>query len=338
MDDKDSCCPGGLGHDAEAGGSLEALSANRFCGALMGLAAGDALGATVQFAPAGTFVPLTEIVGGGCFKLAPGEWTDDTAMALCLADSIVRSEGYDVKDQMDTYANWLRQGYMSCRSYAFDVGVTTMRALTEYGRTGEPYCGETHEFAAGNGCVMRLAPVPMLFAEDLEKAAELSGDSARTTHGAPEAVDGCRYYGALIAAALNGYSKDELLQPMFPLLADYWQKKPLVQGILEVASGSFKEKEPPDIRGKGHIVKTIEAALWAFAKTDSFKSGALLVANLGDDADTTAAVYGQLAGAFYGCRGTRGVPGNWIELVSKNELICELAQKVRRLALSIDET
>ncbi len=335
MNDKHQCKQESICQGAEGNDSDSPFSPSRYCGAMLGLAAGDALGATVQFAPAGSFSPLSDIVGGGCFELAPGEWTDDTSMALCLADSLVRCDGYDVQDQMETYLEWLRNGYMSCRPFAFDVGVTTQRALAQFARTGDPYAGETHEFAAGNGCVMRLAPIPMLFAEDLEKVANLSGDSARTTHGATEAVDGCRYYGALIAAALAGCSKDELLAPMFPPLADYWARQPLVDSVAAVAAGSYLTKEPPEIKAKGHIVKTIEAALWAFSRSDDFRSGALLAANLGEDADTVAAVYGQLAGAFYGCSGAKGIPQEWLQLLAKKELLAELAEKIRQMALSI---
>lgn len=115
----------------------------RYRGALLGLAAGDALGTTVEFSPPGTFPPVTEIVGGGPFHLEPGQWTDDTSMALCLADSLIEKRAFDPIDQLERYVRWYREGYLSSRGACFDIGATVRGALVRFEKTREPYCGST---------------------------------------------------------------------------------------------------------------------------------------------------------------------------------------------------
>ena len=172
---------------------------------------------------------------------------------------------------------------------------------------------------------MRLAPVPLYFAGYPEEATEYCAQSSKTTHGAVECLDACRLLGALILGAVRKVSKEEMLSPFYHPCTGYWEKKTLTPKIAKIAAGSYKEKEPPDIKGSGYVVESLEAALWAFYKTDSFKEGALLGVNLGDDADTTGAVYGQLAGAFYG---VDDIPIAWRDRISDYAVIEELAKKL----------
>jgi ADP-ribosyl-[dinitrogen reductase] hydrolase len=281
---------------------------DRYQGALLGLAAGDALGTTVEFRPRGTFAPLTTIVGGGPFGLRPGDWTDDTSMAMCLAESLVE-RGFDAEDQMRRYVRWWQSGYWSSTGECFDIGHTTRLALARYEQSGDPYAGSSAVDAAGNGSLMRLAPVPLRYASDVALAMQRAGDSSRTTHGAAEAIDACRYFAYLIVAALAGAEKTELLNARVAGAVEEQSGAPLAPRIAEIARGSFKSKRVSDIRASGYVVHTLEAALWAFHHTDSFRDGALLAVNLGEDADTTGAVFGQIAGAFYG---VRGIPKPWL--------------------------
>ncbi len=298
---------------------------SRFRGALLGLAAGDALGTTLEFKPPGSFDPIEEMVGGGPFHLQPGEWTDDTSMALCLAESLIERQGFDPRDQLLRYLRWWREGYLSPTGSCFDIGNTVRQALVKFEETGEAYCGPTDERSAGNGSIMRLAPVPLFYAANPGRASEMSGTSSRTTHGTRAAVDACRYLGALLAAAVSGVGKEELLSTRCAPVHGYWERHPLCSEISDVASGSFKRKEPPEIKGSGYVVKSLEAALWAFHKSSSFREGALLAVNLGDDADTTGAVFGQLAGAFYG---ELGIPPEWLEKLAMRDVIERYAERV----------
>lgn len=293
---------------------------DRARGALIGLAVGDALGTTLEFRRPGSFEPLTDMVGGGPFNLRPGEWTDDTSMALCLAESLVETGRFDPYDQMERYARWMRDGHFSVKGYCFDIGITTRKALVEFENSGNPFSGPTAPNAAGNGSLMRLAPVPMAYCDDPAEAVRLAAESSRTTHGAPECVSACRYFAGLIVGAIQGVTKDELLSPGFSPLAG--GVGDLAPGVAEVAGGSFLRREPPTIQGSGFVVRSLEAALWAFARSRSFEEGALLAVNLGDDADTTGAVYGQIAGAFYG---ESGIPARWRAVLAMRDVIERLA-------------
>ena len=301
----------------------------------MGLAAGDSLGTTLEFQEPGTFQPIDDIVGGGPFGLLPGQWTDDTSMALCLAMSLIETAEFDPSDQMRRYLRWWREGYLSSTGSFVDIGNTTADALSRFEDTGDPYSGPTDPWSAGNGSLMRLAPVPMYFAGNAAEAIDRSASSSRTTHGAEEAVDACRYFSGLLVGALTGVDKGTLLSGQYCPVDGLWERSPLSDRIAAVADGSFEEREPPDIRGTGYVVDTLEAALWAFHRSRSFREGALMVVNLGRDADTTGAVYGQLAGAHYG---VEAIPIEWRERLTMSDEILGMAdalyERARQSSLS----
>jgi ADP-ribosyl-[dinitrogen reductase] hydrolase len=298
-------------------------------GALLGLALGDALGTTLEFKRPGTFQPITDMVGGGPFNLKPGQWTDDTSMALCLAESLLECRAFDPVDQLTHYCRWYREGHLSSTGRCFDIGNTTRAALERFERTGESFPGTTDPRSAGNGSLMRLAPVVLAFASDPKTAIAMAGESSRTTHGAREAIDACRCFAGLLLGALQGRAKEELLSADFCPVPRLWAEAPLAPKIAPVAAGSFKAKNPPAIRGTGYVVDCLEAALWAFHRSASFREGALLAVNLGDDADTTGAVYGQLASAYYGAS---GIPTVWREKLAHRELIEPLTDQLLDIA------
>ena len=304
---------------------------DRYRGALLGLAVGDALGTTLEFRPPGSFEPLADMVGGGPFGLAPGQWTDDTSMALCLAESLIECGGFDPEDQMRRYLRWYREGHLSSTGSCFDIGNTVRAALRRFELRGDPFAGETDPGYGGNGSLMRLAPVPLAFAADPPEAVRLAGEMSRTTHGAPEPVDACRYYAGLILGALRGEPKSRLLEPRYSPVPGLWDAEPLTPRVDAVAAGSYKHKQPPEICGTGYVVQALEAALWAFWTTDSFEAGALAAVNLGDDADTTGAIYGQLAGAYYG---VGGIPRHWRDRIARPEEILGLADGLLKVAES----
>lgn len=298
------------------------LTLDRYRGALLGLAVGDALGTTLEFKPPGSFEPLSDMVGGGPFRLLPGQWTDDTSMALCLAESLLLRGELEPKDLMQRWLRWRDEGLWSATGQCFDIGVTTSSALSHFRRTGDPFAGSDDPHAAGNGGIMRLAPVPMRFAAEPARAIRAAADSSRTTHAARTCLDAARYLAGLLVGALRGVPKAELLAPRYSPLPGLWEQAPLCPEIDEIAGGSFRRRAPPAIRGTGYVVASLEAALWAFAATRDYASGALRAVNLGDDADTTGAVYGQLAGA---CYGLAGIPAHWVERIALREAITELA-------------
>ncbi|CAF0924890.1 unnamed protein product [Adineta steineri] len=326
---------------------------NRVLGSLQGLAMGDALGAHVEFRPYHFLEknPVEDLHSGGTWGLNKGEFTDDTSMALCLANSLVARKDFIPYDQLVRYKWWFRHGYMSSTGTCFDIGAATKRSLIEFEHRQQAFmkkskfpkdkidfvlspdllkkfnvdCSESD--AAGNGALMRLAPVPLFFYRYPEYAVEFSGVSGRTTHGDQIAYDACRYYGALIVAALQGSSFEDLLDKNFyENHLPWFNNKPLHKEIIKVARGSYKKYggHKDGIRGKGYIVQSLEAALWAFwANKDSFGKGALDAVNLGDDTDTTAAIYGQLAGAYHGFR---NLPDKWMQHMYGKEFIHCLSQ------------
>ena len=290
---------------------------NRFRGCFLGLAVGDAVGTTVEFQPRGSFPPVTDMVGGGPFRLKPGQWTDDTSMALCLATSLIDNNGFDPKDQMDKYWDWYRNGHLSSTGRCFDIGNTVRQALERYKQTENPFSGSTEPNTAGNGSLMRLAPIPMFYFPDVEKVLHFAGESSRTTHGALECIEACQLFAEMLVRALSGISKDEVLLGT--------SAKVSAPQIKDIADGKYCQKSINQILGTGYVVKSLEAALWCFYQTRTFEAAILQAANLGDDADTTAAICGQIAGAYYG---ESVIPLTWLERLSMRAEITEVAEKL----------
>ncbi len=295
---------------------------HRAQGCLAGLATGDALGTTLEFTTPGSFQPLTGMIGGGPFRLKPGQWTDDTSMALCLAESLIERGGFDLRDQMERYVRWWREGHLSATGRCFDIGNTVRSALASFQRTGIPASGSDDPRSAGNGSIMRLAPVPIHF-KDPSDAIHHAAESSRSTHQAPACLDACRYLGGILWGLIHGATKEEVLAPFYHPVGAEWRD--MDPAIASIAAGSFKEKNPPAIRGSGYVVHSLEAALWAFHRSNSLEEGALLAVNLGEDADTTGAVFGQLGGA---CYGLDGIPSSWLEKLHARQTILDFATRL----------
>lgn len=290
---------------------------DQYLGCLLGLACGDALGAAVEFAPRGSFIPVTEMRGDGPYNLPPGYWTDDTSMALCLGTSLIEKRGFDPSDQLRRYVDWWLNGTWSSTDECFDIGTITREALRRFNESQDAYCGSVNPKTAGNGSLMRLAPVPMLYRTDPIAVDRYAADSSRTTHGAPEAIDCCRLMAAIIVAAFNGVSKtDVLLQSSLRLSAPK---------VVALATGDYLNKVEIDIKGSGYCVESLEAALWCFAQTTSLQQCVLKAVNLGDDADTTAAIAGQVAGAFYG---VQAIPKSWLKTLRRADDIENIARSL----------
>lgn len=289
---------------------------------MVGLAVGDAVGTTLEFKKPGTFLPIDDMVGGGQFNLRAGEWTDDTAMTLCLAESLVESKGMNGKDQMQRFARWYRQGHMSSHGECVSIGNTVRQAIETFERTGNPYAGPTNDQNSGTGSLMRIAPIALYFRTNPAQAITHVIDASRTTHGSRACIDACRYFTGLLIGALEGKTKDELLSARFEPATGIWAASPLEERIDPIAAGSFKTKMPPQIRGDGFVVHALEAVLWAFHRSTDYKSGLLQVVNLGEDADTTGCIYGALAGAYYG---VDNIPERWRAKLVKRMVIEKFA-------------
>lgn len=274
-------------------------SKDRFTGILLGLAAGDALGTTLEFGPRRPLSNLhTEMTGGGAFRLQPGQWTDDTAMAVALAASLLEHGAFRPLHVLEQWAAWYRHGMHSCTGSCFDIGNATRSALDAFLlNPGAP--PRINPTALGNGTLMRLAPV-VLFARDEDEAASLGYDQSILTHGEDAAQATASFARLLFTTATQG------LDPAAIPLAISQRPREEV-----CASGFYKD--------------TLEAALWAVATTSSFEDAVVAAVNLGDDADTVGAVAGQLAGAVYGLS---AIPERWLDPLAWREQLIHMAEQL----------
>lgn len=290
-----------------------AVQRDRALGSLLGLAVGDALGTTVEFKPRGSFPPMTDLVGGGVFHLKPGQWTDDTSMALCLADSLIACDGLDQRDLAERFLRWRTRGENSVTGKCFDIGRATSDALARFAANGDPVAGSTDPFDGGNGSLMRLAPIAVRF-RDTAAAQNEARRQSEVTHASPECLDACSFFAELLIEAIEGIDKETLLAP---------RDRTLTPKIAGIAAGAWREKKVGQISSSGYVVHTLEAALWCVHNSNNFHDAVLRAANLGNDADTVAAVTGQLAGALWGLS---GIPVAWLDkLAWRDELMARAA-------------
>lgn len=290
---------------------------DRALGALMGLAVGDALGTTLEFRQRDSAPPVTDMVGGSPFRLRPGEWTDDTAMALALAESLIHCDGLDERDLMDRFVSWWRSGEYSCTGTCFDIGITTREALQRFERAGQPIAGRTDPNTAGNGSLMRLSPVALhAVGRPDADLAQLATRQSATTHGAQACLDACRLFAAMLFEAIQGAPRSQIMRTV---VSD------VHESLGPIIAATYRGARREQILSSGYVVHTLEAALWCVSRTTSFRDAVVLAANLADDADTVAAVTGQLAGAIYGLQ---GIPGEWRERVAWSGRIQALGQSL----------
>lgn len=302
-------------------------------GAMYGLAIGDALGAAVEFKYPGEFAPVTCYRRGGPHSLNEGEWTDDTSMALALAESL-GTVGWNPVDQMNRYLDWWQNGKYSVNGRCFDIGNATRHALSNYERSKNPYTsGDPDEAASGNGSIMRLAPVPIYYRQFyptyLDRICSKAEESSMVTHASPQCKSACRYLAAVLAALIRGDPREEVLDKRWKYLDLVRPLHPLIE---RVVAGSYITKPDSEIHGSGWVVASLEAALWAFRNAESFEEAVLAAVNLGDDADTTGAVCGQLAGAYWGYE---GIPKSLIDGLARKDMIDRAIQLINKSYLEI---
>lgn len=302
--------------DAPAPLSTQDAIRNRAVGALLGLAVGDAVGTTLEFQSRDSYAPLTDMIGGGPFRLEAGQWTDDTALALALADSLIEVGQLDEADLMRRFVAWRDEGRYSCTGSCFDIGITTSDALSRWKRTGNPVAGSINPSTAGNGSLMRLSPVALRYWDNRPALKDAAARQSRVTHGAEAAVDACVAYAGMIADAIAGKPLQEVLKGDGNVFVD---------GVADILSGSWRKKARQQVPSSGYVLHSLEAAIWSIARSGDFSGAVLTAANLGDDADTTAAIAGQLAGAAYG---VNGMPAAWRNRVAWSDKIVAMAERL----------
>lgn len=284
---------------------------NNAIATLLGLAIGDAVGATLEFKVRDTLPPVLDMEGGGVHELNPGEWTDDTSMALCLGYSLLE-KGFDPEDQLSRYWKWYQHGYCSSKDHCFDIGITTREALVKYRQRGLLKAVYS-EHSAGNGALMRLAPISIYYRcpndnlDSLKSLISYAKQSSLTTHNNEMSTDACAYFALLLNKAINNTPKDKIIETSE---AEAFILKLQSKPIRDIMNNKrFLTAERREIKSSGFVVHSLEAALWAFYQTDNFKDAILLATNLADDSDTVAAICGMIAGAHYGID---NIPPDWL--------------------------
>lgn len=281
---------------------------DRCKGSFIGLAIGDALGTTNEFAKGNDIIIIDNIVGGGPFNLEAGQWTDDTSMALCLAQSLIE-KGFDQRDQLRKYYKWFSDGDFSSTGQCFDIGNITESALHKFLHTEDALSGRTDEFSSGNGSLMRLSPAVIKYVKDPHRAITSAVMQSVTTHGSPVCLEACSLMAEFLLECYyreDNKNKKDIFGGR--RLRGYVTKDITSIVNFEYFNKTFDQVFTPN----GYVASSLEFALWCFHNTDSFRDCVLLAANSGGDADTNAAIAGQIAGAFYGYS---EIPQEWCDIL-----------------------
>ncbi|KAJ3011331.1 hypothetical protein HKX48_006903 [Thoreauomyces humboldtii] len=307
---------------------------DRMLGSFLGGITGDAYGSYAEFKKRDTY-EISPNMETTVFGLPPGSFTDDSSMMLCLAASLVETGTFSPIDQMKRYAKWRSEGYMSsCEERGcFDIGRTTSQAIFDFvqaahSRDGlrKEYYGLDGTHDAGNGGIMRLAPVPIVLYKDVELAGRYSALSSKVTHASPECLEAASVMGQMIARLLQGQNKRE---------ATLWKPRLECSRVMDICEGSFLEKGRDNIRTTGYVIDSLEAALWSFHTTETFEKGMILLGGCGGDVDTVCCIYGQIAGAYYGYS---AIPKRWVDTLQRRPLLDDMATRLVSLAIQSQES
>lgn len=272
---------------------------DRALGAFVGLAVGDALGAPVEFKEPGEFSPVKDYAYSYVWQIPPGYWTDDTSMAICLAESIIHKDHVLPDDILQRFVRWYVHGENSPTGRCFDIGNTTRTNIERFIKEGVYSPAPNIVWQSGNGGIMRLSPVAVRYWQDPELTAQLSVLQSQTTHGSDECVKCAAELGMLLARSIQG-------QPV-------WQE--LVDQVGEISQRQ--------ISNSGQASTTLLAAKWCVATTSNFEDAVCKAVNLGGDADTIGAVAGQIAGSIYGLS---SIPERWKQGLYDYARLVDLAQ------------
>jgi ADP-ribosyl-[dinitrogen reductase] hydrolase len=281
---------------------------DRYRGLIHGIALGDALGAPAQHRRPGSFTPLGDLLGGGPYELPRGAWSDDAAIAMLLAESLVECKGFDAHDLMSRLLRWQRDGYGASTGHCVGITAATAKAIAQAQWSGNPFAG-SHDPSRAEKEPLTRAGIAAAFAlSDPAAAIELAAESARPTHQAPVVLDACRYVGGLVVGALQGASRQDLVGPNFSPVEGLWQRRPLRREVAAIAAGSWRDPAFTPV-ADGSALDALALALWALARGSQYRDTVLAAVNLGLDADANGALVGGLAGALYGAA---SLPAHWV--------------------------
>ena len=271
---------------------------DRALGCFVGLAVGDALGSPAEFKEPGEFEPITTMRYSGVWRTPAGYWTDDTSMALCLAESIIEHDEIKHLDILERFCRWYQLGENSSTGRCFDIGNTIRRALEAWRRDGNMHGAPNSIWESGNGSIMRLAPVATRWFRNHDSLLAAAKAQGVVTHASEPCVEGCAELADILGRAIRG--------------------EPVMEGL-----GQFASEQTNGVPNSGYVADTMIAAKWAVGSTTSFDDAVLAAANLGGDSDTIAAVAGQIAGAIYGLSAIRQ---EWIDTLHDSKRLISIAE------------
>ncbi|KKK13482.1 hypothetical protein ARAM_003886 [Aspergillus rambellii] len=303
---------------------------SRTLGSIWGVCVTDALGGPVQFSEPKSFEPITGLAFVAPFEQPAGSYSDDGAMTLALAKSFIDAQGkYDHELSIEYFVQWLGNGRFSTVNYSWDVGLSTRRALCLWRDHGTRDTEGTQrqvnhsldkESSSGNGSLMRIASVGLVLWRDPLEARAVAIRQSRVTHPALACTEACEIYTYLMGKIMRGKSKEQLCSV---IRSHKFKHDALALRMFKYKTLlDWAEADYSSIKSSGWVVDTLEAALWGFFKFNSYVDGALAVVNLGHDSDTVGAVYGGIAGAYYGYE---SIPADWIAQMQNQSLIGEIA-------------
>lgn len=301
--------------------------ANRIKGGFFGLICGDALGVPVEFKSRSELkeMPVREMQGNGTHNQPPGTWSDDSSMLLATIDALY-SSGYKPMIMLDKFCEWLFENKYTPHGIVFDHGPATARALSYYKEHKTP-CTEYDEFSNGNGSLMRILPISLVFHKlPVEDIVKINTEVSALTHGHIRSCIACAYYSLMIRHVMEEKDLKTAYTQANKEILKYIPAEESAR-FARITGGKLAILKEKDIKSSGYVIDTLEAALWCCMKTDNFEDAVLKAVNLGEDTDTVAAVAGGLAGAFYG---VDEVPEKWINFLAKLEELKIFLKKLVR--------
>lgn len=290
---------------------------NKFYNGIMGLVVGDALGVPVEFRKRDTFT-VTDMIGYGTYNQPPGTWSDDSSLTLATLDSMAKLGKVDPADIMQNFFYWLNDGMFTPYGKVFDVGGGTRRALARFANGKDAAkCGGKTRMDNGNGALMRILPVAMMPDRTYKQVDILS--VAHLTHAHLISDFACLVYTVIVENLMDGLNKEEAVSVGIQRLQHNVENISMLTEYNRLPN--IQTLKRAEIRSSGYVVDTLEAALWCFLNTNTYRNCVLTAVNLGEDTDTVAAVAGGLAGIYYGCGGESGVPDKWISQIPRRDWI-----------------
>jgi ADP-ribosylglycohydrolase len=301
---------------------------------LYGVAVGDALGVPVEFTSREQLrqKPLVDMIGFGAHQQPAGTWSDDSTMTFCLAESI--ATGYAADDLAQRFVRWVDEAYWTPHGEVFDIGITTRAAIAQLAEGVSPrQSGETAERSNGNGALMRILPLLLLWDRQPGEADRfvLVQEVAAITHAHPRSAIACYHYLHVADALRQDATPAEAYRHANALLLEQWPRLALPEAerphFDRILDGKLAALEEADVRGSGYVIHSLEASLWCLLRTRSYAEAVLLAINLGEDTDTTGAITGGLAALHYGYD---AIPRPWVEALARRADIEDLCQRLQR--------